>query len=235
MRTGPLPSLTLMDTSNIKLAPSILTADFGHMAEAIQSAEEAGADYIHLDVMDGQFVPNISFGPMLIRSIRQYTSLPFDVHLMVDNPDPYIDDFVDAGANILTVHAEATVHLHRTLQRIAETGCKVGVALNPGTPNGMLEEVLPLVQLALVMSVNPGFGGQRFIEGCYDKLTRMRQLIEKNNLDCELEVDGGVGVENIWRVAQSGANVLVVGSAVYNDKASVGENLAALREALVGQ
>lgn len=221
-----------MDVSKIKLAPSILTADFGYMAEAIQAAEAGGADTIHLDVMDGQFVPNISFGPMLIRSIRQYTSLPFDVHLMVKNPEPYIDAFVDAGANILTVHAEATFHLHRTLQQIAETGCKAGVAINPASPISLLEEVLPIVQLALVMSVNPGFGGQKFIEGCYDKLTRMRRLIELHNPACDLEVDGGVGVANIRRVAESGANVLVVGSAVYNQARSPEENIAALRTAL---
>ena len=223
-----------MKTDAIKLAPSILTADFGHLADAVQAAEAGGADYLHLDVMDGQFVPNISFGPMLIRSLRSYTSLPFDVHLMVDNPDPYLAAFAEAGAQILTVHQEATRHLHRTIQQIHDLGCRAGVVINPATPNHVLEEVLPLLQLVLIMSVNPGFGGQKFIEGSYAKLRRMRDWLDQVNPDCELEVDGGVGVGNIRQVVESGANVLVVGSAVYNDKGSVAENLAGLREGIRG-
>ena len=200
----------------------------------MQAAEAGGADYLHLDVMDGQFVPNISFGPMLIRSLRSYTSLPFDVHLMVDNPDPYLAAFAEAGAQILTVHQEATRHLHRTIQQIHDLGCRAGVVINPATPNHVLEEVLPLLQLVLIMSVNPGFGGQKFIEGSYAKLRRMRDWLDQVNPDCELEVDGGVGVGNIRQVVESGANVLVVGSAVYNDKGSVAENLAGLREGIRG-
>lgn len=221
-----------MNTDKIKLAPSILTADFGHLATQVQEAEAGGADYLHLDVMDGHFVPNISFGPMVIRSIRQYTSLPLDVHLMVQNPDPFLDDFAAAGADIITVHVEATAHLHRTLQKIADLGCRAGVAINPATSIEVLSEVLSMVQLVLIMSVNPGFGGQRFIAHSYDKLNRMRAIIEAQNPSCELEVDGGVGVGNIQKVAASGANVLVVGSAVYNDKGTVADNLAGLRGAL---
>lgn len=224
--------LATMNTNKVKLAPSILTADFGHLAQQVHDAEAGGADYLHLDVMDGQFVPNISFGPLVVRSIRGYTSLPLDVHLMIQNPDPYLDDFADAGANIITVHIEAATHLHRTLEKITSLGCRAGVALNPATPIELLSEVLPVVQLVLVMSVNPGFGGQRFIDNSFDKLARMRSLIDAQNLHCELEVDGGVGVGNIQRVAASGANVLVVGSSVYNDRGSVADNLSALRSAL---
>lgn len=221
-----------MNTHKVKLAPSILTADFGHLAQQVQEAEAGGADYLHLDVMDGHFVPNMSFGPMVIRSLRQYTSLPFDVHLMVQNPDLLLGDFAEAGADIITVHVETTPHLHRTLQQISDLGCRAGVTINPATPIETLAEVLPMVQQVLIMSVNPGFGGQRFIENSYSKLTRMRALLEAHNPECDLEVDGGIGVGNIKHVVASGANVLVVGSAVYNDKGTVAENLAALRAAL---
>ncbi|MEM7127372.1 MAG: ribulose-phosphate 3-epimerase [Chloroflexota bacterium] len=223
-----------MNRNSIKLAPSILTADFGHMAEAVQAAEEGGADWLHLDVMDGQFVPNISFGPMVINSIRTYTSLPLDVHLMVDEPEHYLQAFADAGAQTITVHQEATRHLHRAIQQIQDLGCQAGVALNPATPNQLLEELLPSLDLVLVMSVNPGFGGQKFIEYSHNKLRRMRDWLDVVNPECQLEVDGGVGYSNIRQVADSGANVMVVGSAVYNETATVAENLADLRKALEG-
>lgn len=217
---------------SVKLAPSILTADFGNLAEQIRLAEAGGADYIHLDVMDGRFVPNISFGPGLVKAVRQATSLPLDVHLMVEAPERYVADFVAAGANLLTVHVEATLHLHRTIEQIVAAGCKAGVALNPATPVTAVREILPFVDLVLIMSVNPGFGGQRFIETTTSKLRRTRSLLREYNPTCELEVDGGVGIYNIRDVVLSGATVVVVGSAVYNDKASVSANLSALREAL---
>ncbi len=217
---------------HVKIAPSILTADFGHLADQLAAAEKGGADLIHLDVMDGWFVPNISFGPLLIRSVRQYTSLPLDVHLMVQDPERYLAEFADAGASILTVHVEASVHLQRTLQQIRDLGCRVGLALNPATPIESIREVVEMLDMVLVMSVNPGFGGQKFIPATYDKIRRMKALLEQQNTACEVEVDGGVGVSNIADVVASGADVLVAGSAVYNGKQSVGANLSALRGAL---
>lgn len=219
-------------SNSIKVAPSILTADFGHLAQQLREAESGGADYMHLDVMDGRFVPNISFGPLLVQAVRQSTSLPLDVHLMIVEPDQYIPEFAKAGASILTVHLEACVHLHRTLQLIRDVGCRAGVAINPATPVDSLYEVLPLLDMVLVMSVNPGFGGQQFIAQSLDKLQRMRRLIDKRNPACDLEVDGGVGAHNIADVVANGANVIVAGSAVYNAKASVAENLRTLRSAL---
>jgi ribulose-phosphate 3-epimerase len=213
------------------LAPSLLTADFGRLAEEVQAAEEGGADYIHLDVMDGNFVPNISFGPVIIRAVRQATQLPLDVHLMVDAPERYVADYVAAGANILTVHVEASTHLHRTIQQISALGAKPGVSINPSTPVEALREILPFVDLVLVMSVNPGFGSQQFIETSTSKLRRVRKLMDEFAPLAELEVDGGIDTHNIADVMYSGANVIVVGSAVYNQRASVKENLARLREA----
>lgn len=215
----------------LKIAPSILTADFGNLAQAVQAVEQGGADYLHLDVMDGRFVPNLSFGPMVIARIRELTSLPLDVHLMIEEPDRYLADYAQAGANILTVHAEACRHLHRTVQQIAEVGCRTGVAINPATPLEMVREILPFVDMILIMSVNPGFGSQRFIETITNKLRRMRQLQDELNPLCDLEVDGGIDVHNIDDVVGSGANVIVVGSAVYNQRATPGENIAALRQA----
>jgi len=217
----------------IRIAPSILTADFAKLGEQIQAAEYGGADYLHLDVMDGTFVPNMSFGPMVIKSIRAVTNLTLDVHLMVQEPGRYLAEFADAGADILTVHVEACQHLHRTLQQIENLGCKVGLALNPATPIEAILEVIEMLDLVLVMSVNPGFGGQRFIPQTLDKLTRMRAMLNQLNPSCELEVDGGVGVANIQEIVQAGANVLVAGSAVYNERMSVAESLAQLREAVV--
>ena len=185
--------------------------------------------------MDGWFVPNISFGPMLIRSMRHQTHLPLDVHLMVQDPERYLADFADAGAAIITVHVEASVHLQRVLQQIRDLGCQVGLALNPATPVESIREVVEMLDLVLVMSVNPGFGGQKFIPAIYNKLRRMRTFLDQHNPTCALEVDGGVGVSNIADVVASGADVLVVGSAVFNDDQSVGLNLSNLRDALDGR
>ena len=215
----------------IKISPSILTADLANLAAQIRAADKGGADYIHLDVMDGVFVPNISFGPMVVKAVRQHTELPLDVHLMINEPGRYVQDFADAGANILTVHVEACKHLHRTLQQINESGCRAGVAMNPATPVEMVREVLPFVDLILVMSVNPGFGSQQFIETSTNKLRRVRRLQEELNPLSELEVDGGIYTTNIDDVVRSGANVIVTGTAVYNDQASVGDNITALRKA----
>jgi ribulose-phosphate 3-epimerase len=214
----------------IKISPSILTADLGNLAAEIRAADTGDADYIHLDVMDGQFVPNISFGPMIVRAVRQATELPLDVHLMIEEPIRYVEEFVAAGANILTVHVEACSHLHRTVQHITETGCRAGVALNPATPVEMVREILPFVDMILVMSVNPGFGSQRFIETTTSKLRRVRHLQEELNPLSELEVDGGIYASNIDDVVRSGANVIVAGTAVFNKKGTAKENIAALRK-----
>lgn len=218
-------------TNSLKLAPSILTADFGNLAAAIHAIDEGGADYVHLDVMDGRFVPNISFGFKMVETVRSLTKLPLDVHLMIEEPDRYLAEFAQSGASLITVHAEACVHLHRTVQRITELGCRAGVAINPATPIEALREIVPFVDMILVMSVNPGYGGQRFIETSTNKLRRMRKVLDELNPLCELEVDGGVDVHNIDDVIRAGANVVVVGSAVYNTRNTPAANLAALRKA----
>jgi ribulose-phosphate 3-epimerase len=215
----------------VKLAPSILTADFGRLQEEILAAEHGGADLIHLDVMDGRFVPTITFGPLVVEAVHRVTQLPLDVHLMIEEPERYLELFAKAGASIITVHLEACLHLHRAVQQIVDLGCQVGVALNPSTPIEGIREIAPFVDQVLVMSVNPGFGGQRFIRTMTSKLRRTRKLLDEFNPTCDLEVDGGIGIGNIRDVQRNGANVIVVGSAVYNRGASVGENLAALRDA----
>lgn len=217
---------------SVKLAPSILTANFGHLADEIAAAEAGGADYIHLDVMDGCFVPNITFGPMIVQAVRKMTTLPLDVHLMIDAPDRYLNEFANAGSTIITVHAEATAHLHRTLQQITALGCKAGVAINPATSVEAIHEVLPFVDQVLVMTVNPGFGSQRFIETMTAKIRRMRRLMDELSPLADLQVDGGIHPNNIVDVIYSGANVVVVGSSVFNDRATPAANLALLRERL---
>ncbi len=215
-----------------KLAPSILTADFTDLAGAIRAAEEGGADLLHLDVMDGRFVPNLTFGPLVIAAIRRITSLPLDVHLMIEQPEQSIAAYAAAGANHITIHAEACVHLHRAVGLITEHGCTVGVAINPATPVESLREIVPFLDLVLVMTVNPGFGGQRFIETSTSKIRRTRRLLDELNPTCDLQADGGINVSTLDDVAGAGANLFVVGSAVYNDQATVAENLATLRQIL---
>ena len=215
-----------------KLAPSILAADFSRLGEQIKAAEEAGADYIHVDVMDGHFVPNITLGPMIVQACKRVTKLPLDVHLMIAEPERYLETFAEAGADILTLHAEATPHIHRALQVIRESGTRAGLAVNPITPLEVVKEALPYLDLALVMSVNPGFGGQAFIEATLRRLRTVRGWIDEINPNCELEVDGGIDRNTAPRVAQAGATVLVAGSAIFSGMDSVQENMAALRESI---
>lgn len=198
-----------------KIAPSILSADFARLGDEIRAVEAAGADYIHIDVMDGHFVPNITIGPLIVEAVRPVTSLPLDVHLMIENPDRYIPDFAAAGADIIVVHAEATNHLHRTVQLIKSLGKKAGVSLNPATSLTALDYVLEELDLVLLMTVNPGFGGQSFIEACLPKIHSLRAMLDKRGCEAELEVDGGVKPSNISRIAHAGANVFVAGSAVF--------------------
>lgn len=197
------------------LAPSLLSADFANLREEISKIEKGGADYLHLDVMDGTFVPNISFGTPVIKSLRRITELPFDVHLMVDKPERYIEDFVDAGADIITVHEEATTHLHRTIQLIKSFGVKAGVSLNPSTPVENLEYVLDDIDLILIMSVNPGFGGQSFINSMVDKIRKTREIIDRRGLDIILEVDGGIKLNNARKMVELGVDLIVSGSDVF--------------------
>jgi ribulose-phosphate 3-epimerase len=198
-----------------KIAPSILSADFARLGDEVRSVAAAGADYIHVDVMDGHFVPNITIGPLVVEAVRKVTSLPLDVHLMIENPDLYIPDFANAGADIIVVHAEATNHLNRTVQLIKSLGKKAGVSLNPATSLHLLDYILEELDLVLLMTVNPGFGGQSFIESCLPKIHALRAMLDKRGLEAELEVDGGVKVDNIDRISHAGADVFVAGSAVF--------------------
>lgn len=198
-----------------KLSPSILSADFGSLKEEILRLERGGADYIHLDVMDGMFVPNITFGPPIIKKLKDITEIPFDVHLMIDRPERYIKDFVAAGADIITVHEESTIHLHRTIEDIKSYGVKAGVALNPSTPLDKLEYVLDYIDLVLIMTVNPGFGGQKFIASMESKIKKMRQIIDERNLNILLEADGGIKLDNAKEVIQYGLDIIVVGSGIF--------------------
>jgi len=215
----------------MKLSPSILTADWSRLGEQIRAAEEAGVDYIHLDVMDGHFVPNISFGPLVVAAVRQITRLPLDVHLMIERPELYVDDFARAGASIITVQQEACIHLQRQLAQIKELGCKASVALNPATPLVMLEDTLPDLDQVLVMTVNPGFGGQSFIPQMLDKVRRMRAMLDAARSMADLEVDGGIKPANIAQVVAAGATVVVAGSAVFSPTRPVAEAVRLLREA----
>ena len=199
----------------LKLAPSILSADFGHLAEDVKKIEEGGADYIHVDVMDGHFVPNISFGAPVMKCLNGKTKLPYDVHLMIENPDKYIDDFITPKTEYITVHQEACVHLHRTVQNIKSKGVKAGVSINPATPVSTLECILPDVNLVLIMSVNHGFGGQKFIPGALEKVRELAEIKGAKNLDFVIEIDGGITLENIEEVMDAGVEMAVAGSAVF--------------------
>lgn len=212
----------------VKIAPSILSADFSKLGEDIKAIDNGGADFIHIDVMDGSFVPNISFGFPIMKSIRKLTDKVFDVHLMIDNPSNYIDDFIAAGADLITVHYEADRHIDRTINYIKSKGIMAGVALNPGTPVGVLKDLIPSLDMVLIMSVNPGFGGQKFITYSIDKIKEVKELSEKLNPELLIQVDGGIGSSNAKEVIEAGANVLVAGSAVFNG-GDVGENIKALR------
>jgi ribulose-phosphate 3-epimerase len=225
-------SHTAYRAEDIRISPSIMTADLGRLADEIRLAEAAGADWIHLDVMDGRFVPNISIGPVVVEAVRRATSLPLDIHLMIVEPDRYVAAFAEAGASSITVHAEACIHLQRQIYQIRDLGVRAGVALNPSTPLSAIEEVVSDLHLLLVMTVNPGFGGQVFIPHSIDKVQRARELLLRVGSGVDLEVDGGINAENIASVARAGANAFVTGSSVYNKKRSVHESLRLLRDAL---
>jgi ribulose-phosphate 3-epimerase len=215
-----------------KIAPSILSADFTRLGEEVKSVEKAGADYIHIDVMDGHFVPNITIGPMIVKAVRRATELPLDVHLMISNPDYFIEDFVQAGADMITVHAEAVNHLHRSIQHIRGAGARPGVSLNPASSLQMIEYILEDVGMVLLMTVNPGFGGQEFIPEVIPKIKRLREMIDERALNIELEVDGGIGPETINLVSSAGANVFVAGSAIfYSD--DYAQTIRLMRERMV--
>jgi ribulose-phosphate 3-epimerase len=202
----------------IKIAPSILASDFSKLGAEIKKVEEAGADLIHIDVMDGHFVPNITIGPPVVKCLRTVTKLPFDVHLMISEPDKYIDDFANAGADIISVHAECCWHLNRTIQSIKQKGIQAAVALNPATSLSTIEWILDDVDMVLLMTVNPGFGGQSYIDSVTEKVRQLRNMITSRTLDIDIEVDGGIDLSNIYRVTEAGANVIVAGSTVYKAK-----------------
>lgn len=217
---------------DIKIAPSLLSADFARIAEQIAEIEAGGADYLHLDVMDGQFVPNITWGPKIIGDLRKLSGLPFDAHLMIVEPERYVDEFIDAGANIVTFHYEATAHAQRLLSHIRSRGVKAGISLCPQTPVAMLQDIIEDCDLVLIMSVNPGFGGQKFIPRSLEKLREARALIDERNPACELEVDGGIGEANIRAVVDAGARVIVMGSSVFG-AGNPGATVANMRKAAV--
>ncbi len=221
---------------SVKIAPSILSSDFGRLAEQVAEATEAGADWIHVDVMDGHFVPNITIGPAVTAAVRAATDLPVDVHLMIEHPERYVEAFADAGADYLVVHQEACTHLHRTVEQIRELDVRPGVTLNPATPLGTLTDILPYIDLALVMSVNPGFGGQSYIPSSTGKIARLRQMLDEHGAEgAELEVDGGVDRFTAGDAAGAGATVLVAGSAVYRHAGGIAEAIRLLRESATSE
>jgi ribulose-phosphate 3-epimerase len=221
-----------MKGNRVKLAPSILSADFGRLGEQVAEVAKAGADYIHVDVMDGHFVPNITIGAPVVASLRSWTNLPLDVHLMIERPENHIAQFAEAGAGIITVHVEVGQHLHRLIETIKGLGVRAGVALNPATPLSSVDEVLPLLDLVLVMTVNPGFGGQAFIASMMDKIARLREMLDDRQAKAELEVDGGITANIAPKVSQAGAEVLVAGAAIFNSEQGAGKALHEMRRAL---
>lgn len=218
--------------NTIKIAPSILSADFTCLREEIKAVEKGGADWLHLDIMDGHFVPNITFGPMVIKAIRTLTRLPLDTHLMVQHPDKFLEDCKNAGCDRITVHVETSPHLHRTIEKIQQLGMKAGVTLNPATPASAIKETLPYVDLVLIMTVNPGFGGQKFITSMIHKVGEVADMISAGNNDCYLEVDGGVDLSNAHQLVQAGANVLVAGNYIFSHK-NISQAIKTLRKAAV--
>ncbi len=219
-------------SSSVKIASSILAADFARLGDQVKEAEAAGADWIHVDVMDGRFVPNITLGPIIVEAIRRSTQLPLDVHLMIIEPEKYLEAFAQAGANRLIVHAETCPHLHRTLQQIRELGAKTGVAINPATPLSAVEEILPEIDQLLVMTVNPGFGGQKFIELCINKVARAKQLIDQSGAATAIEVDGGIDRSTAPKVVQAGASILVAGNAIFHHPAGISAGIKELRASI---
>ena len=222
----------MINSSKIKIAPSILSADFARLGEQVAEATKAGADYIHIDVMDGQFVPQITIGALVVAAIRKWTNLPLDVHLMIESPEEQIGQFADAGASIITVHIETCHHIHRVIQMIKDKGVKAGVSINPATSLSVLDEILPEIDLVLVMTVNPGFGGQTFIESTLDKIARLRAELDRRKLNVELEVDGGINTKTAPRVVKCGATTLVAGAAIFNSGESIDEAIKQLRKTL---
>lgn len=217
-------------SSHIKLAPSVLSADFARLGEQVAEATSGGADYIHIDVMDGHFVPNITVGALVVAAVRSWTDLDLDVHLMIENPECYIPEFVSSGATLVTVHVEACPHIHRTVQSIKQLGARAGVAVNPATPLSSLEEIIRHVDLVLVMSVNPGFGGQVFIPETLDKVARLRSMLDERQLTAELEVDGGITLDNAAGVVRAGAGVLAIGNSLFKSQSGIIRTLQAFRE-----
>jgi ribulose-phosphate 3-epimerase len=214
------------------VVPSILSADFARLGEQVAEAQSGGADRLQIDVMDGRFVPNITVGPLVVAAVRRQTTLPLEAHLMIVEPERYVPDFAEAGADVIIVHQEVSIHLHRTIQQIKGLGKKAGVAINPATPLAVLQEILNDVDLVLCMTVNPGFGGQEFIPSMLSKISRLRAMIQQHGANCDLEVDGGIHAETAPLVVQAGANVLVTGSAVYGDPGGVADGIAKLRAAI---
>ena len=216
----------------VGIVPSVLSADFTRLGDQVREAEEAGAQRIQVDVMDGHFVPNITMGPMIVNAVRRCTTLPVEAHLMISNPEQYIEEFAKAGADFILVHQEASPHLHRLIQQIRAAGKMAGVVLNPSTPVIMLEDILSLLDMVLIMTVNPGFGRQEFIPEMLPKIKRLRMIIDQQELQCDIEGDGGIHEKTVPLVVQAGANLLVAGSAVYNEHESVAEAIAKLRNAI---